>query len=50
VLIAVTGFAAAAYIDAAKRAGFDMHVPKANDPGALLDLVRAGARRPPAQH
>jgi CheY-like chemotaxis protein len=50
VLIAVTGFAAAEDIEAAKRAGFDMHFPKANDPGALLDLVRAGARRPPAQH
>ena len=49
-LIAVTGFAATEDVDAAKRAGFDMHFPKANDPGALLDLVRAGIGRPPAQH
>lgn len=47
-LIAVTGFAATDDIEAAKRAGFDMHFPKANDPVALLDLVRAGASRPQA--
>ena len=49
-LIAVTGFAAAEAVDAAKRAGFDMHFPKANDPGTLLDLVRAGISRPFSRH
>jgi CheY-like chemotaxis protein len=48
-LVAVTGFAAADDVEAAKRAGFDMHFPKANDPGTLLDLVRAGASRPPTR-
>lgn len=49
-LIAVTGFAAAQDVQAAKRAGFDMHFPKANDPVGLLDLVRARTSRPPPQH
>ena len=49
-LIAVTGFAAAEDVQAAKRAGFDMHFPKANDPVGLLDLVRARTSRPPPQH
>ncbi len=49
-LIAVTGFAAAEDVRAAKRAGFDMHFPKANDPVGLLDLVRARTSRPPPQH
>jgi CheY-like chemotaxis protein len=48
-LIAVTGFAAADDVAAAKRAGFDMHFPKANDPSALLDLVKAGASRRPTR-
>jgi CheY-like chemotaxis protein len=48
-LIAVTGFAAADDVEAAKRAGFDMHFPKANDPSALLDLVRAGASPRPTR-
>lgn len=49
-LIAVTGFAAAEGVQAAKRAGFDIHFPKANDPVGLLDLVRARTSRPPPQH
>lgn len=49
-LIAVTGFAAAEDVQAAKRAGFDIHFPKANDPVGLLDLVRARTSRPPPQH
>ena len=49
-LIAVTGFAAAEDVQAAKRAGFDMHFPKANDPVGLLDLVRARTSRPRPQH
>ena len=49
-LIAVTGFAAAEDVQAAKRAGFDMHFPKANDPVDLLDLFRARTSRPPPQH
>jgi len=49
-LIAVTGFAGAEDVEAAKRAGFDLHFPKANDPEALLQLVRGGASRRPARH
>jgi CheY-like chemotaxis protein len=49
-LIAVTGFAAAEDVQAAKRAGFDMHFPKANDPVGLLYLGRARTSRPPPQH
>lgn len=49
-LIAVTGFAGAGDVEAAKRAGFDLHFSKANDPEALLEIVREGARRPPATH
>jgi len=49
-LIAVTGFAGAEDVEAAKQAGFDMHFAKANDPEALLRIVRAGASPPPARH
>ena len=49
-LIAVTGFAAAEDVRAAKRAGFDMHFSKANDPVGLLDLVRARTSRTASQH
>ena len=48
-LIAVTGFAGAQDVEAAKRAGFDLHFPKANDPEALLEIVRGGATPSPAR-
>lgn len=48
-LIAVTGFASPDDVKAAKRAGFDLHFSKANDPESLLEIVRGGATPSPAK-